>query len=852
MKNLTISNWIKSTIVLVLAIAITMLSFAFAVNAEVAQYDVADYKGERAEAEWIYPTQAGKVFAGWYSDMTFSTPYKGTTGNAYAKFVDAKVLSVKKQIKSSTMKTSLTTNVRFITAIDSLKFASVGFEVSVDCSPAKAFTLSETKAYASVLVDGKTRPETPDSVFGTEKAVYFVMHSITGIPTAAFGNTFTARPYWYTLDGTKVYGATNEFVINNLLDNQITEGQDYVDFTDSINWESNFATRYVDPSDGTVTLSYAKTATVGTATVKNAVRVQASGPWPPVAGFTPAVTKDYCEQFRDGKFCVDFYVNSYYSPYQYDPTPSYVKFFIKYPGSEYSLTNIDHQGKYSIALDPAIILDNWDAFVNGSAMFYFYDGGGNISVDCYFTAMRFELPLPIYYDFTDSENWQSDFATTIGQQYCSYVESATVGTETITNAIRFRQNGEWLNIGGFNTVNHKESYEVYRSGKFVIDMYVADNYSAWGAEYHPHLYFKCASGDTLVGTLSSTGRMSVVMDAATILDNWGSFIFYFADGGGEVHVDCYFTGMYFELPTLTYYDFTDSVNWQSNFATTIGQNNCSYVESTTVGTETITNAIRFRQNGEWLNIGGFNTVNHKESYEVYRSGKFVIDMYVADNYSAWGAEYHPHLYFKCASGDTLVGTLSSTGRMSVVMDAATILDNWGSFIFYFADGGGEVHVDCYFTGMYFEMPTATFMDFTDSTNWQNHFATTNGQQYCSYVESTTVGSDTIENAVRYTASNPESIWLTGITAINHKESYEQYRGGKFVIDMYVASYTGNNPMLNVVVTWPPVERSLVLGHQRIEVDASLVLDSNVNFSLQVWNCDSIDCYITGMYFTEPV
>ena len=39
--------------------------------------------------------------AGWFTDETYTTPYTKTTGNAYAKFVDASMMTVKKQFNAN-------------------------------------------------------------------------------------------------------------------------------------------------------------------------------------------------------------------------------------------------------------------------------------------------------------------------------------------------------------------------------------------------------------------------------------------------------------------------------------------------------------------------------------------------------------------------------------------------------------------------------------------------------------------------------------------------------------------------------------------------------------------------------
>ena len=170
---------------------------------------VEDYKGNRAESDWKAPKKEGKVFAGWYADATFKTPYYQTDGLAYAKFVNEEVLSVKKQLSTGTAASSPSTNIRFVTSIDVLDYRCVGFEVN---AAGKKFNLKETYAYSSIKTDGVISTLKPENAF-SEESVYFVLHSITGIPNSVFGETFTVMPYWYTADGTKVYGISDYFTI---------------------------------------------------------------------------------------------------------------------------------------------------------------------------------------------------------------------------------------------------------------------------------------------------------------------------------------------------------------------------------------------------------------------------------------------------------------------------------------------------------------------------------------------------------------------------------------------------------------------------------------------------------------
>ena len=179
---------------------------------------VSDYKSG-SEENWTAPEKEGQVFAGWYMDEECTIPYRETTGEAYAKFVDAKVLSAKKQLRSDVSHDSGTTNVRFLTSEDTLNYQSVGFSVNVvgtDGTLLNEFDLKETSAYTTLLVDGNPDPATAKGTF-CEESEFFIVHTITRVPNAAFDGEFTVTPYWYTLDGTKVEGTTATFTVRNTI-----------------------------------------------------------------------------------------------------------------------------------------------------------------------------------------------------------------------------------------------------------------------------------------------------------------------------------------------------------------------------------------------------------------------------------------------------------------------------------------------------------------------------------------------------------------------------------------------------------------------------------------------------------
>ena len=170
-----------------------------------------------------YPEKDDYAFAGWFADAGYETAYTGTEGPAYAKYVDAKVLSAKKQVKTNIAHQSPTTDVRFLSSVDCGKYEKAGFEVIVAFSGgSKTFNLVETTAYGSVIADGQTISDA-GSIFDNTDSRYFIAHSITGIPNEAFGGTFTVTPYWYTLDGTKVTGTPDAFTISELIPTPASE-----------------------------------------------------------------------------------------------------------------------------------------------------------------------------------------------------------------------------------------------------------------------------------------------------------------------------------------------------------------------------------------------------------------------------------------------------------------------------------------------------------------------------------------------------------------------------------------------------------------------------------------------------
>jgi len=158
----------------------------------------------------VIPEAEGKTFAGWFTDSTCTTPYTGDSGEAYAKFVDNKVLTVKSQISNGTTKNSAKTSIRFINSLDSLNYKNVGLKVTFNGNTIdKPFT----KVHSSLIANGK---KVDPSVFSKESH-YLGAYTIKNIPNSAFYSKFTVTPYYTTQDGTVVEGTPNTFTIANMI-----------------------------------------------------------------------------------------------------------------------------------------------------------------------------------------------------------------------------------------------------------------------------------------------------------------------------------------------------------------------------------------------------------------------------------------------------------------------------------------------------------------------------------------------------------------------------------------------------------------------------------------------------------
>lgn len=172
----------------------------------------------------------GYVFAGWYEDEEGTKPCTSVPStDAYAKFVDADVLTVKYQMTLGTGTSSEKTNLRLITTVDSLKYNLVGFIVEyTDASNVRQVESPTTKTVYSSMVGyyGTEVNEANKVIFQpsqtfVDTSAYFMVHTLL-VYNNYFGTTFTVTPMWTTLDGTTVKGASRDIVIS--ADDQFVSG----------------------------------------------------------------------------------------------------------------------------------------------------------------------------------------------------------------------------------------------------------------------------------------------------------------------------------------------------------------------------------------------------------------------------------------------------------------------------------------------------------------------------------------------------------------------------------------------------------------------------------------------------
>jgi len=173
------------------------------------QYNISNYWKEKK-----VPVKDGFVFAGWYrviSDEKYQaiteSELQGVDLNevqAVAKFVPAYILSVKTQVSEYEKNGKTVSALRVLSSVDSTKYQEVGFDVQLG---KKAHNYVICPSVYSAVKKGPSSDETiyPEETFGA-LSDYFMAVDINDISTVNDASIVYARPYWITLDGTKVQG----------------------------------------------------------------------------------------------------------------------------------------------------------------------------------------------------------------------------------------------------------------------------------------------------------------------------------------------------------------------------------------------------------------------------------------------------------------------------------------------------------------------------------------------------------------------------------------------------------------------------------------------------------------------
>lgn len=159
------------------------------------------------------PVKEGYVFGGWYSEAKegayLTSDEAAEAIKAYAKFVPARVLSVKAQNVAGTVESTSTTQVRVISSMDSKDYAKVGFDIWLAnrtqlFKDKEAKTPLETDVFYDGLLEGTTKKKANEIFGGVSQ--YLSVWQLANVQNSNYSKIIYVRPYWITMDGTKVEG----------------------------------------------------------------------------------------------------------------------------------------------------------------------------------------------------------------------------------------------------------------------------------------------------------------------------------------------------------------------------------------------------------------------------------------------------------------------------------------------------------------------------------------------------------------------------------------------------------------------------------------------------------------------
>lgn len=160
-------------------------------------------------------SKEGYLFAGYFNDEQTTQPNKNAE-NAYVKWIDEAVLNIKVQLEQN----ELTSNIRFVTTIDSLYHQVVGFEMSI-FNDGVAFTpmkdINTTTVYKNIVSNVDDTLLYNDPTICSYASNYFTTFTLTNIPNDCYDYDIEVKPYFITYDGTKVYGEARTISVNEIV-----------------------------------------------------------------------------------------------------------------------------------------------------------------------------------------------------------------------------------------------------------------------------------------------------------------------------------------------------------------------------------------------------------------------------------------------------------------------------------------------------------------------------------------------------------------------------------------------------------------------------------------------------------
>ena len=286
-----VRNYFGKVVMLVLAMAMAVsVTWMFDGEGSVAYAaNSADYFTETQDGLTItenmtapMPETEGKesyIFAGYYAEETCETPVKASTDAVvYKKFVPAEIMNVKAQVTKGTNGDTAKTDMRLVTTVDGLNYKEVGFDIYFD-GATNPINVKTTKVYKKIFAakDGNEFGYSPNA-FDLDSE-YFTTVNLLNIAKKNYDKTFFVKPYWKTLDGTKVYGISRMarvsdsyndianipvriYSVNVGASNQITITYDSADFVyQGMDAGSVDAGVTVNEENGTITCATSKALT---------------------------------------------------------------------------------------------------------------------------------------------------------------------------------------------------------------------------------------------------------------------------------------------------------------------------------------------------------------------------------------------------------------------------------------------------------------------------------------------------------------------------------------------------------------------------------------------------------------